>query len=109
VILYTTGGDLIEALSSSFDLSLFSLKAGSHHDKNAGATTGGRGASSVSIGELWPGMYSVLTFPCGLPGFGKNRRSYLACWQRAVEDPVHHLFHQGVVVGAPLKTRLHIF
>jgi hypothetical protein len=35
-------------------LSFFSLKAGSHPDKGVRATSGG--SSSVSVGELWPGI-----------------------------------------------------
>jgi hypothetical protein len=35
-------------------LSLFSLKAGSHPDENAGVTLGE--SSNVSVGELWLGI-----------------------------------------------------
>jgi hypothetical protein len=38
--------------SSSYGLSLFSLKAGSHPGENVGAVVDR--SSSVSIGELWP-------------------------------------------------------
>jgi hypothetical protein len=45
---------VLEIPSSSYGLSLFSLKAGSHHNEGAGAAPGG--SSSVSIGELWSGV-----------------------------------------------------
>jgi hypothetical protein len=50
IILDTPRGDLNEISSSSYDLSFFSSKAGSHLDEGAGATPGG--SSSVSVGEL---------------------------------------------------------
>jgi hypothetical protein len=52
VVLDTPRGDLVEISSSSYGLSLFSSKVGSHHNEGAGATLGG--STSVSIGELWP-------------------------------------------------------
>jgi hypothetical protein len=51
MVLDTPQGDLVEISSSSYGLSLFSSKDGSHHDEGAGAAP--RGSSSVSIGELW--------------------------------------------------------
>jgi hypothetical protein len=44
--------DFIEISFSSYDLSIFSLKAGSHHDKGAIAVP--RESSSISIGDAWP-------------------------------------------------------
>jgi hypothetical protein len=41
IILDTPRGDLIEVLSSSYDLSLFSLKAGSHPDEGTGGHLAG--------------------------------------------------------------------
>jgi hypothetical protein len=52
IILDTPRGDFIEVSSSSYNLSLFSSKTGSHHDGGAGATP--RESLSVSIGDLWP-------------------------------------------------------
>jgi hypothetical protein len=54
VILDNPRADLIEVPTSSYDLSLFSLKAGSHPDEGVGVMPGG--LLSVSIGELWPGI-----------------------------------------------------
>jgi hypothetical protein len=54
VILDTPRGDLIEVSSSSYVLSLFSSKASSHTNEGTGAMP--RGSSSISIGELWPGI-----------------------------------------------------
>jgi hypothetical protein len=41
IILDTSRGDVIEILSSSCDLSIFSSKAGSHCDVGMGAMSGG--------------------------------------------------------------------
>jgi hypothetical protein len=57
IILDTPCGDLIEISSSSCNLSLFSLKVGSHHDGGAGAML--RESSSVSIGDVWSEVDSV--------------------------------------------------
>jgi hypothetical protein len=54
VILDTPQDDLIKVSLSSYGLSLFSLKAGSPPDEGAKAVS--RGSSSVSIGDLWPGI-----------------------------------------------------
>jgi hypothetical protein len=54
MILDTPRGDLVKILSSSYGLSLFSLKAGSHHDEHVGAAP--RGSSSVSIGDFLHGV-----------------------------------------------------
>jgi hypothetical protein len=54
IILDTPQDDLIEISSSSYGLSLFSLKAGSHLDKCTEAAPGE--SSSVSVWELWPGI-----------------------------------------------------
>jgi hypothetical protein len=51
IILDTPRGDLIDVSSSSYNLSIFSLKAGSHNDEGAGVAP--RESSSVSIGDLW--------------------------------------------------------
>jgi hypothetical protein len=52
IILDTPRGDLNELSSSSYGLSLFSSKAGSHAGEGVGAMPDG--SSSVSIDELWP-------------------------------------------------------
>jgi hypothetical protein len=52
VVLDTPRSDFVEISSSSYGLSLFSSKDGSHHDEGAGAAP--RGSSSISIGMLWP-------------------------------------------------------
>jgi hypothetical protein len=52
MVLDTPQGDLADISSSSYGLSLFSSKDGSHHDE--GVVAAPRGSSSVSIGELWP-------------------------------------------------------
>jgi hypothetical protein len=49
-------GDFIEISSSSYNVSLFSSKAGFHHD--GGADAAPRESSSVSIGDL--GMRSIV-------------------------------------------------
>jgi hypothetical protein len=54
MILDTLRGDFVEISLSSYGLSLFSSKAGSHHDEGAGAVH--EESPSVSIGELWPGI-----------------------------------------------------
>jgi hypothetical protein len=54
VILDTPQGDLIKVSSTSDDLLLFSSKTGSHPNEGAGVAP--KGSSSVSIGELWPGI-----------------------------------------------------
>jgi hypothetical protein len=54
IILDTPCGYLNECSSSSYGLSLFSSNAGSHTSKDAGAMLDR--SSSVSIGELWPGI-----------------------------------------------------
>jgi hypothetical protein len=54
VVLDTPRGDLVELSSSSYGLSLFYSKDGSHHDEGAGAPPGG--SSSISIGDLWPSI-----------------------------------------------------
>jgi hypothetical protein len=54
VLLDTPRGDLIEVASSSYDLSPFSLKAGSPPIEGVRAAPGE--SSSVSNGELWPGI-----------------------------------------------------
>jgi hypothetical protein len=41
IVLDTPRGYLIEVSSSSYGLSFFSLKAGSHHDEGAGPHPGG--------------------------------------------------------------------
>jgi hypothetical protein len=46
--------DVTAVSSSSYGLSLFSSKVGSHPEENAGATPSE--SSSVSVGELWPGI-----------------------------------------------------
>jgi hypothetical protein len=51
IILNTPHGYLIKISSSSYELSIFSLKTGSHHDEGTGAVRGE--SSSVSIGGLW--------------------------------------------------------
>jgi hypothetical protein len=53
IVLDTPRGDLIEVSSSSYGLSL-SLNTGSHPDEGIEAVPGG--SSSLSIGELWPGI-----------------------------------------------------
>jgi hypothetical protein len=50
ICLDTPSGEVVE-ISSSYDLSVFSLGAGSPHAEGIGATPIG---SSPSIGELWP-------------------------------------------------------
>jgi hypothetical protein len=57
IILGTPRGDLIDVSSSSYNLSIFSSKAGSHNDGGIGATR--RESSSVSIGDLWPEVDSL--------------------------------------------------
>jgi hypothetical protein len=52
IILYTPRGDLSDLSSSSYGLSLFSSKAGSHPGGNVGPAVDR--SASVSIGELWP-------------------------------------------------------
>jgi hypothetical protein len=47
-------GDLNDLSSSSYGLSLFSWKAGSHPGEGAGAAPDG--SSSMGVGELWPGI-----------------------------------------------------
>jgi hypothetical protein len=54
MILDTPHDDCVEISSSSYGLSLFLSKTGSHHDEGVGATPGE--SPSVSIGELWPGI-----------------------------------------------------
>jgi hypothetical protein len=57
IILDTPPGDLIEVSSSSYNLSIFSLKAGSHNDGGVGAAL--RESSSVIIRDLWPEIDSL--------------------------------------------------
>jgi hypothetical protein len=52
----TPHGDLIKILSSSYNLLLFSSKAGSGHSVGAGAAS--RELSSMSVGDLWPEITS---------------------------------------------------
>jgi hypothetical protein len=54
MILDTPHDDCVEISSSSYGLSLFLSKTGSHHDEGVGATL--EESPSVSIGELWPGI-----------------------------------------------------
>jgi hypothetical protein len=56
-VLDTPQGDVIEISSSSYGLSLFSLKAGSHRDEGVGAAQ--RESYSVSVGDLWPEIDSL--------------------------------------------------
>jgi hypothetical protein len=49
--------DIIEILSSSYELLFFSLKDGSGHDVAAGAMR--EESSSVSIGDIWPEINST--------------------------------------------------
>jgi hypothetical protein len=83
-------GDLIEVLSSLYNLSIFSLKASSHYHKGAGVTP--RESSSISIWDLWPeinnlfeawreGTFATATrgrseasTPCSQPGTGGSKR-----------------------------------
>jgi hypothetical protein len=46
VILDTPRGDLVEISSSSYGLSLYSSKAGSHHEEGAEVAPGGHRASA---------------------------------------------------------------
>jgi hypothetical protein len=50
-------GDVVEVSSSSYNLSIFSLKASSQRDEGAGAAP--RKSSSVSIGDLSPEIDSL--------------------------------------------------
>jgi hypothetical protein len=62
IILDTPRGDLFEVLSSSYGLSCFSTNASSHPDEGMGGAPGGGGvggSSSVSVGELWLGIYQL--------------------------------------------------
>jgi hypothetical protein len=54
IILDTPRGGLIDVSSSSYGLSLFSLKAGPHPDEGVVGAPGE--SSSVSVGELRPGF-----------------------------------------------------
>jgi hypothetical protein len=54
IISGTSRRDLIEVSSSSYGLSLFSSKVGSHPDESAAAAPSE--SSSVSVGELWLGI-----------------------------------------------------
>jgi hypothetical protein len=54
MILDTPLGDLVEISSSSYGLSLFSLKANSCHVEGTRPCLRGGGSSSISIGDLWP-------------------------------------------------------
>jgi hypothetical protein len=49
--------DVTHVSSSSYDLSLFCLKAGSHPEENVVAAPGE--LLSVSAGELWPGIHPL--------------------------------------------------
>jgi hypothetical protein len=51
-ILNNPHGDVVESSSRSYELSLFSSKAGSDHDVSAGAAPGE--SSSMSMGDLCP-------------------------------------------------------
>jgi hypothetical protein len=54
MILDSPWGDFMENSSSSYGLSLFSLRVGSRHDEGAGAVPAG--SPSISIEELWSGI-----------------------------------------------------
>jgi hypothetical protein len=62
VILDTPHGEFIEVSSSSYNLSLFSSKAGSHHE--GGVVVVLRESSSVSVGDLWPEIDSLCEADC---------------------------------------------
>jgi hypothetical protein len=57
IVLNTPRGDFIEISSSSYELPIFSSKAGSQHNKGAVAVQ--RESSSVSVGNLWPEIDSL--------------------------------------------------
>jgi hypothetical protein len=54
IILDIPRRDVTKVSLSSYGLSLFSLKAGSHPEENVGAAPSE--SSSVSFGELWTGI-----------------------------------------------------
>jgi hypothetical protein len=58
----TPRGDFIEISSSSYDLLLFSSKASSDHDRGVGAAP--RGASNMSVGDVWPEIDSSHDTDC---------------------------------------------
>jgi hypothetical protein len=73
IILDTPCGDFIEVSSSSYNLSLFSLKAGSDHGGGAGAAP--RESYNTGIGDLWheidslrgadhEGTFTIVTHCC---------------------------------------------
>jgi hypothetical protein len=85
-VLDTPRCDLIEVSSCSYGLSLFSLRAGSHHDEGVEATP--EVSSSISMGELWRGFDR-------LDETGPEVTFALALWSLLRDPPLHSSMRLG--------------